>query len=188
MKHMPDATSTPDAASATSPLVLRKVLGRQLAAGQALSTELVDTAADLGEVLVHAPAVVVSAIRGGATLPAAVAQSGSVVSEAVLNAGDRLRTAVGGYVERQATLPNAVISGTAGVASTVIRAQGLVGGSAVNAVFSVGAVATDGGDVREAARLHYRTVTAKAEAARDDIGESLRSARHEVSAAVTASA
>ncbi|MGK2883087.1 MAG: hypothetical protein ACSLE6_20670 [Mycobacterium sp.] len=169
---------------ARSVFVLREVIGRQVVAGQGLANDLIDLATDVGEVLVHAPAVVVAAIRGGATLPAAVSQSGSVVSEAVVNAGDRLRTAVGGYVERQATLPNALLSGAAGVASTVVRAQGTVGGSAVNAVFAVAAVATNGGDVRDVFDRELDEVNAKAESARGQISESLKTARREIVDAV----
>lgn len=170
---------------AHSVFVIREIIGRQVVAGQGLTTELVEVATDLGEALAHAPAVVISAIRGGATLPAAVSQSGSVVSEVVVNAGDRFRTAVGGYVERQATLPNAVISGAAGVASTVIRAQGVLGGSAVNAVFAVAAAATDGDDVRGTFDREVRDVSAKAGSARVDIAEAIAQARTEIASAVT---
>lgn len=167
-----------------SVLVLREVIGRQVVAGQGLTTELVELATEVGQVLVHAPAVVVEAIRGGATLPAALSQSRSEISETVLNAGDRLRTVVGGYVERQAVLPNAVISGASGVASTVVKAQGLVGGSAVNAVFTVAAAATNRGDVRQVWESELRQVNEKADVARDDIKVSVDAARREISDAV----
>ena len=166
---------------------IREVIGRQVVAGQGLSAELVEVATDIGEAFVHAPAVVVAAIRGGATLPAAVSQSRSVLYEVVVNAGDRLRSAVGGYVERQATLPNAVISGAAGVVSTVIRAQGAVGGSAVDAMFAVAAAATDGDDVRDAFDKRRRDIEAKAGTARADIVEALTQARSEIRSAVTLS-
>lgn len=168
-----------------SEFVLREIIERQVILGQSLTNDLVEAATDVSEALVHTPAVVVAAIRGGATLPAALGQTRSTVQEAVLDAGDRVRTALGGYVERQATLPNALISSAAGVASTVIRAQGTVGGSAANAVFAVAAVASSGGNVRDALGRELREVNASTIAAREDIGESVKLARREIAAAVT---
>jgi hypothetical protein len=110
----------------TRDIVLRHVLERQLVAGQGLSAQIVDAATDVTVAVVHAPAVVIDEIRGGATLPTALARTGASVRDVVSGAGDRVRIAVGGYVGSQATLPNAVVMGAADVAEAVARAQGTV--------------------------------------------------------------
>jgi hypothetical protein len=164
----------------TRSIVIRHVLERQLVAGQGLSTELVDAATDISVAVAHAPATVVSEIRGGATLPTALARTGTSVRDVVTEAGGRVRTAVGEYVGDQATLPNAVVVGASDVVETVARAQGTVAASALSAVFALATVASQGGDVRDAFSRERHDVGAAADAARDLIGESVTRARAEV--------
>src|SRR4051812_25939402 len=142
-------TEEVEAPESTRGIVIRHVLQRQLVAGQGLSTQLVDAATDVSVAVAHAPATVISEIRGGATLPTAFTRTGTSVRDVVTEAGGRVRTAVGEYVGQQATLPNAVVVGAADVAETVARAQGAVTASAFNAAFAVATVATQGGDVRD---------------------------------------
>ena len=140
----------------TRNIVIRHVLERQLVAGQSLSGQLVDAATDVTVAVAHAPAVVIGEIRDGATLPTALARTGTSVRDVVTDAGGRVRTAVGGYVGVQAALPNAVVFGAADVAETVARAQGTVTASAFNAAFTLATVASQGGDVRESFGLQRR--------------------------------
>jgi len=170
----------PVAPESTRGIVIRHVLERQLVAGQGLSTQLVDAATDVTVAVAHAPATVVGEIRGGATLPTALARTGTSVRDVVTEAGGRVRTAVGEYVGDQATLPNAVVVGAADVAETVARAQGTVAASAVSAAFALATVASRGGDVRDAFSRERRDVGAAADAARDLIGESVNRARDEI--------
>jgi hypothetical protein len=165
-------------------LVIRQVLHRQLEAGQGLGAQLVDAATDVSVAVAHAPATVVDEIRGGATLPTALANTGTSVRGVVTDVGGRVRTAVGGYVGTQATLPNAVVVGAADVAESVVRAQGTVTVSALNAAFSLASVAAQGGDVREAFGRERSEVGATADAARERIGESVSRAREEIRAAI----
>jgi hypothetical protein len=169
-----------DEPESTRGIVIRHVLERQLVAGQGLSTQLVDAATDVSVAVAHAPATVVSEIRGGATLPTAFVRTGTSVRDVVTDAGGRVRTAVGEYVGHQATLPNAVVVGAADVAETVARAQGAVTASAFNAAFAVATVATQGGDVRDAFSRERRDIDAVADAARERIGESVSRAREEI--------
>jgi hypothetical protein len=164
----------------TRSIVIRHVLERQLVAGQGLSTQLVDAATDVSVAVAHAPATVVGEIRGGATLPTALARTGTSVRDVVTEAGGRVRTAVGEYVGDQATLPNAVVVGASDVVETVARAQGTVTASAVSAVFALATVASQGGDVRDAFSRERHEVGAVADAARGRIGESVSRARDEI--------
>jgi hypothetical protein len=173
-----------DEPESTRNIVIRHVLERQLVAGQSLSTQLVDVATDVTVAVAHAPADVVGEIRGGATLPTALARTGTSVRGIVTDAGGRVRTAVGGYVEAQATLPNAVVVGAADVAETVARAQGTVAASAVNAAFALATVASQGGDVREALRRERRELGETAGSARTRVGESVNRARDEIRSSI----
>lgn len=168
----------------TRSLVIRQVLHRQLEAGQGLSAQLVDAATDVSVAVAHAPATVIDEIRGGATLPTALANTGTSVRGVVTDVGGRVRTAVGGYVGTQATLPNAVVVGAADVAESVVRAQGTVTASALSAAFSLASVAAQGGDVREAFGRERSELGATADTARDRIGESVSRAREEIRAAI----
>jgi hypothetical protein len=169
-----------DEPESTRSIVIRHVLERQLVAGQSLSGQLVGAATDVTVAVAHAPADVIGEIRGGATLPTALARTGTSVRGVVTDAGGRVRTAVGGYVEAQATLPNAVVVGAADVAETVARAQGTVAASALNAAFALATVATQGGDVREAFGRERRELGETAGSARTKVGESVSRARDEI--------
>jgi hypothetical protein len=169
-----------DEPESTRSIVIRHVLERQLVASQSLSGQLVDAATDVTVAVAHAPADVIGEIRGGATLPTALARTGTSVRGVVTDAGGRVRTAVGGYVEAQATLPNAVVVGAADVAETVARAQGTVATSALNAAFALATVATQGGDVREAFGRERRELGETAGSARTKVGESVSRARDEI--------
>jgi hypothetical protein len=169
-----------DEPESTRSIVIRHVLERQLVAGQSLSGQLVGAATDVTVAVAHAPADVIGEIRGGATLPTALARTGTSVRGVVTDAGGRVRTAVGGYVEAQATLPNAVVVGAADVAETVARAQGTIAASALNAAFALATVATQGGDVREAFGRERRELGETAGSARTKVGESVSRARDEI--------
>jgi hypothetical protein len=173
---------------ACTPLPLRAVLERQLVAGQTLSSELIDVASDLTAAIAEAPAAVVNAVRGGATLPAAFTQSTVALQDIVADAGDRVRAAVGEYVGSQANLPNAVIGGAAEVAGSLVRAQGIVAGSAVDAAFAVAAVAAHGGELRDAIDREWRELSATASSARETVNHTFYVARQGVRQAVAVGA
>ncbi|MDT5073291.1 MAG: hypothetical protein QOH82_2611 [Mycobacterium sp.] len=170
---------------ATRGIVIRHVLERQLGAGQTLGAQLVGASTDVSVALVHAPATVVDQIRGGATLPAALAHTRTEVRGVMAGTGTRVRTAIGEYVGSQATLPNAVVVGAADVAEAVLRAQGNVAASAIDSAFTVATVAARGGNVRDALTRERRDVAARADAARADIAGSLERAAEEIRGAVT---
>jgi hypothetical protein len=172
-----------DEDTAIRALAIRHVLERQLVASQSLTEQLVEAATDVSAAVVHAPAIVVDEIRGGATLPTAFANTGTAVREVVNTAGGRVRTAVGEYVDGRATLPKAVVVGAADVAESVVRAQGTVAANAITGAFTVAGVAVRGGDVREALGDERQEVRATAVAAREQIVESWRHAREHVEAA-----
>ncbi|CAN5276183.1 hypothetical protein BH09ACT8_BH09ACT8_57520 [soil metagenome] len=178
-----DVESDDDEARAA--LAIREVLERQLAAGQALSRELLDVASVLTAAVVEAPAAVVGAVRGGATLPAAFTQSGSALRGVVADAGDRTRSAIGEYISGQAVLPNAVIEGAAEVTGSVVRAQGRVVTSAVDAAFSVATVANQGGELRDSIEREWRELAAAATSARQTVGHKVESARQGVREAIS---
>lgn len=165
-------------------LVIRHVLERQLVAGNALGVQLLDATTDVSAAVAHTPATVVDEIRGGATLPTALARTGTSLRGVVYDVGGRVRTAVGGYVVAQATLPNAVVVGTADVAESLVRAQGTVTASALNAAFTVASTATQGGDVREVLTRERDEVGAAVDAARQRVGESVSRAREEIRTAI----
>ena len=170
---------------ARAALAIREVVERQLAAGQALSRELLDVASDLTAAVVEAPAAVIGAVRGGATLPAAFTQSVSALQNVTADAVDRVRAAVGDYVSGQAVLPNAVIEGAAEVTGSVVRAQGSVVSSALDAAFTVATVATQGGELRDSIDREWRELTATAASARQSVGEKVETARQGVRDAIT---
>ena len=180
--HVDDSEVVED--QPTRSLVIRHVIERQLVAGQGLSAQLVDAATDVSVAFAHAPATVVDEIRGGATLPTALTQTGTLVRGVVYEAGGRVRTAVGGYVDNQATLPKAIVVGAADVAESVVRAQGTITASALNAAFTLATVAAQGGDVREAYGRERAEVGEAADAARDRIDDSVNRAREEIRDAI----
>jgi hypothetical protein len=175
-------------AEARTPLPIRAVLERQLVAGQTLSSELIDAASDLTAAIAEAPAALVNAVRGGATLPAAFTHSTSALHNVAADAGDRMRAALGEYVSGQANLPNAVIGGAAEVTASLVRAQGSVAGSAVDAAFAVAAVAAHGGELRDALDREWRELSATASSARENVNHTFDVARQSVRQAVAVGA
>lgn len=169
----------------TRGLAIRHVLERQLGAGQSLGAQLIGASTDVSVALAQAPASVVDEIRGGATLPAALAHTRTEVRDAIVSTGTRVRGAVGEYVGAQATLPNALVVGAADVAEAVLRAQGTVAATAVDSAFTVATTAARGGDVTDVVRRSRRSVVARTEAARAEIAESWERASEEVRGAVT---
>jgi hypothetical protein len=175
-------------AEARTPLPIRAVLERQLVAGQTLSSELIDAASDVTAAIAEAPAALVNAVRGGATLPAAFTHSTSALHNVAADAGDRMRAALGEYVSGQANLPNAVIGGAAEVTASLVRAQGSVAGSAVDAAFAVAAVAAHGGELRDALDREWRELSATASSARENVNHTFDVARQSVRQAVAVGA
>jgi len=165
-------------------IVIRHVLERQIAVGQALGSQLIDAATDVTTAIVHAPATFAGAIQGGETIATAWERTGSGVHEVVDEARGRLRTAVVSYVGHQATLPVAVLGYAGEVASSVASAQGTVAGSALDGAFAVARAATQGGDVRAALSRNIEELRATAVAARGDVNESVKRAGQEVREAV----
>ena len=165
-------------------IVIRHVLERQIAVGQALGSQLIDAATDVTTAIVHAPATFAGAIQDGETIAAAWERTGSGVHEVVGEARVRLRTAVVSYVGHQATLPVAVLGCAGEVAGSVASAQGTVAGSALDGAFAVARAATRGGDVRAALSRNIEELRATAVAARGDVNESVKRAGQEVREAV----
>lgn len=165
-------------------LAIRHAAQRQLAAGQDLTTRLIDAVTDASVAVTRAPANTVAELRSGATLPAAIGRTGTSVRAAVGAAGGSARSAVGEYVSAQAVLPNAVVIGAADVAEAVLRAQGAIASSALTTAFTVAATATGGGDVRSAFDRERAALTAERDTARGDINASWDRARDEVRGAV----
>jgi hypothetical protein len=161
-------------------LAIRHVLARQLVAGNSLGVQLVDAATDVSAAVAHTPASVVDEIRGGATLPTALANTGTSLRGVAFGVGGRVRMAVGGYVAEQAALPNAVVVGTADVAESLVRAQGTVTASALNTAFALASTASQGGNVREAFGRERVEFGAAVEAARQRVEESVGRARTEL--------
>jgi hypothetical protein len=168
----------------TRGIVIHHVLERQLGAGQSLGAQLVGASTEVSVALVQAPATVVDEIRGGATLPAALAHTRREVRGIVASTGTRVRSAIGEYVGNQATLPNAVVVGAADVAEAVLRAQGTVAATAIDSAFTVATTAARGGDVGDALSRERRDIAARTEAARTDIAESWGRAAEEIRGAV----
>ncbi|EHB47764.1 hypothetical protein MycrhDRAFT_5890 [Mycolicibacterium rhodesiae JS60] len=165
-------------------LAIRQVLERQIAAGQALSSQLVDAATDVTTVIAHAPATFAGAIQDGETIAAAWERTGTGVQDVLGEAGGRLRAAVTTYVGHQAALPVAVLGYAGEVASSLASAQGTVAGSALDGAFAVAAAATSGDNVREVFDRNVEELRATAVAARGDVSESAKRAGREVRGAL----
>ncbi|BBX08030.1 hypothetical protein [Mycolicibacterium aichiense] len=165
-------------------IVVRHVLERQIAAGQALSSQLLDVATDVTTAIAHAPAAFAGAIQDGETIAAAWERTGTGVQDVVDDARGRLRAAVVSYVGHQATLPVAVLGYAGEVAGSVASAQGTLAGSALDGAFAVAAAATQGDDVRAALGRNIEELRATATAARGDVNESVKRAGREVREAV----
>lgn len=165
-------------------IVIRHVLERQIAAGQALSSQLLDAATDVTTAIAHAPAAFAGAIQDGETIAAAWERTGTGVQDVVDDARGRLRAAVVSYVGHQATLPVAVLGYAGEVAGSVASAQGTLAGSALDGAFAVAAAATQGDDVRAALGRNIEELRATATAARGDVNESVKRAGREVREAV----
>ncbi|KQY04055.1 hypothetical protein ASD37_24930 [Mycobacterium sp. Root135] len=178
-----DATIT--APRPTRALVIRHVLERQLGAGHQLGAELVGATTELSTSMAHAPAAVVDEIRSGATLPAALANTGAEVRQVAASTGTRMRSAIGEYVGNQATLPNAAVVGAADVAETVLRAQGTVAATAVDSAFAIATTAVRGGDVTDALSRGRRGIADRTLAARTDVAGAWDRAADEIRGAVT---
>lgn len=178
-------TATVTVPRPTRALVIRHVLERQLGASHGLGAELVGASTDLSASMAHAPAAVVDEIRSGATLPAALANTGAEVRHIAASTGTRMRSAIGEYVGNQATLPNAVVVGAADVAETVLRAQGTVAATAVDNAFTLATTAVRGGDVGDALSRGRRELADRTRAARTDVVVAWERAAEEIRGAVT---
>ncbi|BBY60870.1 hypothetical protein [Mycolicibacterium sarraceniae] len=165
-------------------IIIRQVLERQIAVGQALSSQLVDAATDITTVIAHAPAAFAGAIQDGETIASAWERTGSGVQDVLGEAGGRLRTAVTNYVGHQATLPVAVLGYAGEVAGSFASAQGTVAGSALNGAFAVASAAAQGDNVREVFVRNVTELRATAVAARGDVSESAKRASREIRGAV----
>jgi hypothetical protein len=165
-------------------LVIRQVLERQIAVGQALSSQLIDAATDVTTAIVHAPATFAGAIQDGDTIASAWDRTGAGVQDVLGEAGGRLRAAVTTYVGHQAALPVAVLGYAGEVAGSLASAQGTVAGSALDGAFAVATAAAQGDNVREVFDRNVEELRATAVAARGDVGESAKRAGQEVRGAV----
>jgi hypothetical protein len=165
-------------------LAIRQVLERQIAAGQALSSQLIDAATDVTTAIAHAPATFAGAIQDGETIAAAWERTGSGVHDVLGEAGGRLRAAVTTYVGHQATLPVAVLGYAGEVGGSLASAQGTVAGSALYGAFAVAAAATAGDNVRAVFDRNVEELKATAVAARGDVSESAKRASQEVRGAL----
>ncbi|BBY66955.1 hypothetical protein [Mycolicibacterium helvum] len=165
-------------------LVIRQVLERQIAVGQALSSQLMDAATDVTTAIAHAPATFAGAIQDGETIASAWEHTGAGVQDALGEAAGRLRTAVTTYVGHQATLPVAVLGYAGEIAGSLVSAQGTVAGSALDGVFAVATAAAQGDDVRQVFDRNIEELRATAVAARGDVSESAKRAGQEVRGAI----
>jgi hypothetical protein len=165
-------------------LAIRQVLERQIAAGQALSSQLIDAATDVTTAIAHAPATFAGAIQDGETISSAWERTGAGVQDVLGDAGGRLWAAVTNYVGHQATLPVAVLGYAGEVAGSLTSAQGTVAGSALDSAFAVATAAAQGDNVREAFDRNVTELRATAVAARGDVSESAKRAGQEVRGAV----
>lgn len=161
-------------------IVIRQVLERQIAAGQALGSQLIDAATDVTTVIAHAPAAFAGAIQDGETIASAWERAGAGVNDVLGEAGGRLRSALTVYVGHQATLPVAVLGYAGQVAGSLASAQGTVAGSALDGAFAVATAAAQGDDVRDAFGRNIGELRATAIAARGDLSESAKRAREDV--------
>ncbi|MDF2824100.1 MAG: hypothetical protein K0R68_1508 [Mycobacterium sp.] len=181
---MPVAAPTADDHELT--FLLREVIERQLIAGRTLSIQLTDAATDVAATLAESPAGVLAAVREGASLPSALGITGDTLVDAALEAGGRARAAVGRFVNSQSSLPDALITGSSEVTGSAVRAQGSIASSAVDAAFTVAAVAARGGDVRDTLGQEWAGVLASALSARDDVEDAVSVARHRIQNALPA--
>jgi hypothetical protein len=165
-------------------IVIRQVLERQIAVGQALSSQLLDAATDVTTAIAHAPATFAGAIQDGETIASAWERTGTGVQDVLGEAGGRLRAAVTSYVGHQVTLPVAVLGYAGEVAGSFASAQGTVAGSALDGAFAVATAATQGDSVRQALGRNIEEVRATAAAARGDVNESAKRAGQEIREAV----
>jgi hypothetical protein len=179
--HDDDASDGSEPATA---LVIREVLERQFEAGRTLSDELIVAVTDATAAVVETPAKLVAAVRGGATLPAALDQAGDTLQDTFADAGGRIRSSVGDYMGQQATLPNAVLTGVAEVAGSVVRAQGAVTGSGVHGVMTVATEAARAGDIRSTVEQEWRETSAVAKSVRQDVADAVAAAREGIRAAL----
>ncbi|OYN78372.1 hypothetical protein [Mycolicibacterium sphagni] len=161
-------------------IVIRQVFERQIAVGQAVSSQLVDAATDVTTAIAHAPATFAGAIQDGATIASAWERTGTGVQEVLSEAGGRLRAAVISYIGHQATLPVAVLGYAGEVAGSLASAQGTVAGSALDGAFAVATAASQGDNVREALGRNIEELRATAVAARGDVTESAKRAGREI--------
>ncbi|WP_319434095.1 hypothetical protein [Mycobacterium sp. RTGN5] len=191
---MSESTTESETVSAASPvevaeeprmnIVIRHVLERQIAAGQALGSQLIDAATDVTTAIVHAPATFAGAIQAGETISSAWERTGAGVQDVLGEAGGRLRAAVTNYIGHQATLPVAVLGYAGEVAGSLASAQGTVAGSALDSAFAVATAAAQGDNVREVFDRNVEGLRATAVAARGDVGESAKRAGQEIRGAV----
>lgn len=165
-------------------LAVRAALERQLDAGANLTEQVLGATTDAGVAVVESPARVIAAVRGGATLPAALGETSDAVADSVAVAGSQIRTAVGEYVARQATLPNAVIAGAAEVAGALVRAQGELASTAVDGAFAVATTASRRGDIRDAIDREWSEFNATAVEHRDAVGTRVAAARQSIRDAI----
>jgi hypothetical protein len=165
-------------------IVIRQVLERQIAVGQALGSQLIDAATDITTAIAHAPATFAGAIQDGETIAVAWERTGTGVQDVLGEAGGRLRAAITSYVGHQATLPIAVLGYAGEVAGSLASAQGTVAGSALDGAFAVATAATHGENVREALGRNIEEWRATAVAARGDINDSAKRAGQEVREAI----
>jgi hypothetical protein len=191
---MSESTTESETLSAASPvevaeeprmnIAIRQVLERQIAAGQALSSQLIDAATDVTTVIAHAPATFAGAIQDGETISSAWERTGAGVQDVLGETGGRLRAAVINYVGHQATLPVAVLGYAGEVAGSLASAQGTVAGSALDGAFAVATAAAQGDNVREVFDRNVEELRATALAARGDVSESAKRAGQEIRGAV----
>ena len=181
---LPGETAADDEREERMKLAIRQVLERQIAVGQALSSQLIDAATDVTTAIAHAPATFAGAIQDGDTIASAWERTGAGVQDVLGEAGGRLRAAVTTYVGHQATLPVAVLGYAGEVAGSLASAQGTVAGSALDGAFAVATAAAQGDNVREVFDRNAGELRATAVAARGDVSESAKRAGQEVRGAV----
>ncbi|TGD88305.1 hypothetical protein BayCH28_11145 [Mycolicibacterium sp. CH28] len=165
-------------------IVIRQVLERQLTAGQALSSQLLNAATDVTTAVAHAPATFAAAIQEGDTISSAWTRTGADLHGVADEAGGRARAAVVSYIGHQATLPVAVLGCVGEIAGSLAAAQGTVVGSALDGAFAVAVAATNGENMRQVVGRNIGDVRATAAAARGDLDDSVTRAGLEVRQAV----
>lgn len=181
---LPGETAADDEREERMKLAIRQVLERQIAVGQALSSQLIYAATDVTTAIAHAPATFAGAIQDGDTIASAWERTGAGVQDVLDEAGSRLRAAVTTYVGHQAALPVAVLGYAGEVAGSLASAQGTVAGSALDGAFAVATAAAQGDNVREVFDRNVGELRATALAARGDVSESAKRAGQEVRGAV----